>query len=190
MATTKKAAAKKKAKPAAATSAKKTSSKGGKGAAKSGTTSKAPLTSTALAALLDVKITKRLDTTAVRKLRKALPGYSNMLDDVAALLEEDAALLNLRDVRPADLLAAQARLKELSAKEGVVEAVYRSVYEQRLQADDQAMGMLLKIVRRIETASEDDPDVRMRWKSVLDFLSKFRRGPSAPAPVEDEAADK
>lgn len=95
-----------------------------------------------------------------------------------------------RDVRPADLLAAQARLKELSAREGVVEAVHRSIYEQRLQADDQAMGMLLKVARRIDTASEDDPDVRVRWKSVLDFLSKFRRGPSASTPIEEVTSER
>ncbi len=101
-----------------------------------------------------------------------------------------AAMTPLRDVRPADLISMQARLKALSAREGVVEAVYRSIHEQRLQADDQAMGMLLKIARRVDTASEDDPGVRVRWKSVLDFLSKFRCGPSAPAPVEEVTGEK
>jgi hypothetical protein len=68
--------------------------------------------------------------------------------------------------------------------------VYRSVYEQRLQAADEGMGMLFKIARRIEAVAEDDPDIRVRWKSLLDFLSKFRRGPSSSAPAVEETGDK
>ena len=136
-----------------------------------------------LADLLGVKLTKRLDTPAVRRLRKALPGYVNMLNDVATMLERDSVLLNLRDVRPDELLDLQARHEHLSAREDLVEVVHRSIYEQRLQVDDEAMGKLFKIARRIESMAEDDPGVRLRWKSVLDFLAKFRRGGSAAPPV-------
>lgn len=176
MATAKKTAAKKKPKPGAKAAASKPKASASK-----------LVSSKDLAGQLGVQLTRRLDTPAVRKLRKALPGYVNMLDDVAALLEDDADLLNLRDVQPAALLDVQARQKYLAAREGVAEAVYRSIYEQRLQADDEAMGMLLKVARRVDAVSEDDPDILVRWKSLLDFLAKFRRGPSAAPPAEEPA---
>lgn len=176
------AAAGKKPKPPSAGAAKKAPKAAAGGAAKKGgAPAKKVMSSTELAELLGVQLGRRMDTAAVRKLRKPLPGYVNLLDDVAAMLEEDADVLNLKDVQPARLLEAQALQKYLSAREGVVEAVYRSVYEQRMRVDDDAIGMLLKIARRIDAVSEDDPDIRVRWKSLLDFLGKFRRGPAAPA---------
>jgi hypothetical protein len=179
MATTKKPAAKTKPKP----------TKGSPAGATADTVSKI-VSSKELAAVVGVELTKRLDPTTIRRLRKALPGYVSMLDDVAGLLHDDAALLNLPDVTPEALLTAQGRQKYLAAREGVVETVHRSIYEQRLQADHEAMGMLLKIARRIDAVAEDDPDVRIRWKSLLDFLSKFRRGAESAAPGAGDEEDK
>ena len=67
--------------------------------------------------------------------------------------------------------------------EGVAETLYRSIYEQRLQTDDQAIGMLQKIARRVDALTEDDPGLPDRWRFLMDFLGEFRRG-DRPVPIE------
>ncbi len=66
----------------------------------------------------------------------------------------------------------------------MVHAVYRSVYEQRLQADDVAMKMLEKVARRVSALKEDDATLTVRYKMLLDFLGTFRNGGAKPAPAE------
>lgn len=114
--------------------------------------------------MLGVTLPPPLKPEQTARLRKALPGYAGILDDVAALLEEDAGALNLPDVTPEALLAAQAEQKYLAAREAVAQAVYRSLFEQRMQVDDRAMKMLEKIARRINALKEDDRDLPARWK--------------------------
>jgi len=135
-----------------------------------------PPTSDEVAALLGAKLTPPLKPEQTARLHKALPGYAGMLDDVAALLKEDSALLNLPDVTPEALLEAQEEQKHLAAREAVAYAVYRSLFEQRLQVDDRAMKMLEKIARRVNALEEDDRDLPGRWKLLLDFLGTFRQG--------------
>ncbi|WP_437967466.1 hypothetical protein WMF04_49315 [Sorangium sp. So ce260] len=97
--------------------------------------------------------------------------------------------INLPDVTPEALLAAQAEQKYLAVREAVAHAVYRSLFEQRMQVDDRAMKMLEKIARRINALKEDDRDLLCRWKLPLDFLGTFREGgarkpqPARPAAV-------
>ncbi|WP_437482628.1 hypothetical protein WME75_41235 [Sorangium sp. So ce1014] len=146
-----------------------------------------------LAALVGVAYKPTLKTSEVQRLRRALPGYINLLDDVAELVEEDADVLRVKDVGPDDLLRVQAAHKELSAREAVLEAVYMSAYHQRLVLDHEGIGMLQKIARRISALAEDHPDMPLRYKSLLDFLSTFRGGgrpakgaaPSEAAPAEE-----
>ncbi|XXX76347.1 hypothetical protein WMF30_52730 [Sorangium sp. So ce134] len=129
-----------------------------------------------VADMLGVTRSTPLKPEQLARLRKALPGYAGILDDVAALLEEDAGALNLPDVIPEALLATQAEQKHLAAREAVAQAVYRSLFEQRLQVDDRAMKMLEKIARRINALKEDDGDLPARGKLLLDFLGTFRQG--------------
>ena len=133
---------------------------------------KAP-TSRALADFLGVKLDPVLQPKEAQRLRKALPGYGSVLDDAAEQLREDEDALNLADVTPAALAEAQATVKGLAAREAVVEAVYRSIYHQRLLADDNGVGMLQKIARRVNAVAEDDPEIRLRWKFLLDYLGSF-----------------
>jgi len=79
-------------------------------------------------------------------------------------------------VTPAALFLAQAEQKYLSAREAVAEAVFRSAYEQRLQIDDRAMGMLQKLSRRIDALTEDDDTLPIRWKFLKDFLVSVAAG--------------
>ncbi len=133
------------------------------------------ITAQALAEVVGVALKPPLRTDQVNRLRKALPGYVSVLDDAADQLADDPTL-RLPDVKPADLLAAKEEQRALSAREAVLETVYRSVYYQRLQVDDRAIGMLQKIARRVEALAEDDPDLRARWKFLRDFLATFRPG--------------
>ncbi|AUX34342.1 MULTISPECIES: hypothetical protein [Sorangium] len=142
-----------------------------------------------VADMLGVKLSPPLKPEQIARLRKALPGYAGILDDVAALLEDDAEALNLPDVTPEALLEAQAEQKYLAAREAVAHAVYRSLFEQRLQVDDRAMKMLEKIARRVNALKEDDRDLPARWKLLLDFLGTFRQGGARKAaPAEPAAA--
>ena len=129
-----------------------------------------------LAAMFGVTVQKPLHKDAIWRLRKPVPGYAAMLDDAAELLAAEGEALQLKDVKPADLLAAQEEQRFLTTREAVLHTVYRSVYEQRLQADDRAMKMLEKIARRVNALAEDDPTLKARWKLVLDFLATFRQG--------------
>ncbi|WP_437876321.1 hypothetical protein [Sorangium sp. So ce513] len=139
---------------------------------------------------LGVTLSTPLKPEQIARLRKALPGYAGILDDVAALLAEDAGALNLPDVTPEALLAAQAEQKYLAAREAVAQAVHRSLFEQRLQVDDRAMKMLEKIARRINALKEDDRDLPARWKLLLDFLGTFRQGGARkPKSAEPAAAE-
>jgi hypothetical protein len=104
-----------------------------------------------------------------------------LLDDVAKQLRSDSATLNIKDVTPEALLAVQEEQKQLAGCEVIAETVYRSIYEQRLMADDRAMAMLLKVARRVEALTEDDANLPARWKFLREFLAEFRPGrPSKP----------
>jgi hypothetical protein len=155
-----------------------------------------PPTVAELAAMFGVTVEKPMRPEEIWRLRKPLPGYVAVLDDVAQLLEDEGEALQIQGVTPAELLAAQADQKYLAAREAVLYAVYRSVYEQRLRVDDRAMKMLEKIARRLNALAEDDATLKTRWKILLDFLASFRSSgpqkgeaePSAPPepPVEPE----
>lgn len=138
-------------------------------------TTKKTATTRQVADLLGVTIKPTLKGDAVARLRKGLPGYVSVIDDVAAQLHEDGAQLNL-DITPTELLAIQAEQKDIAAKEAVAEAIYTSVYHQRLQVDDRAMAMLQKIARRVASRAEEDPEILIRWKFFRDFLATFQGG--------------
>ncbi|WP_437925352.1 hypothetical protein WMF37_40820 [Sorangium sp. So ce291] len=144
--------------------------------------------------MLGVTLSTPLKPEHTVRLREAPPGYAGILDDVAALLAEDAGALDLPDVTPEALLQAQAEQKYLAAREAVAQAVYRSLFKQRPQVDDRAMKMLGKIARWVNTVKEDDRDLPARWKLLLDFLGTFRedsaRKPQPAAPVAVEPSSR
>jgi hypothetical protein len=126
-----------------------------------------------------------LKAAEVQRLRRALPGYVNLLDDIAELLDADADLLRVKDISPADLLRIQSDNKDLGDREVVLQAVYMSAFHQRLQLDYEGIGMLQKIARRVQALAEDHPNLRLRYRSLLDFLVTFRGGGRpAKAPPE------
>jgi hypothetical protein len=129
-----------------------------------------------LAAFLGVKLHKPLDPVVMKHFRRGLPGYIQMLDDVAAGLDSEAVDLALTDVTSAALRDAKAKLLHLHAVEDVAQAVYRSVYEERLQEDNDAIGMMQKVHRRIGSYSEDHPEILARWKFLRDFMARFHSG--------------
>lgn len=117
-----------------------------------------------------------LPSVKIQRMRRALPGYVNLLDDVAELVAEDQSELKLEEGTAATLLDLQRRQKDLSAREAVLQAAYISAYHQRLGVDDEGMGMLQQIARRIQSRAEENPDLLLRYKSLLDFLGTFRGG--------------
>src|SRR5512132_306358 len=133
-------------------------------------------TATAVADFVGLTLKPALTSVKIQRLRRALPGYVSLLDDIAELIEEDAAELNLKDVTPAALLDAQVRQKDLASREAVLEAAYMSAYHQRLVVDDEAVGMLRIIARRIQSRAEESPELPIRYKAMLDFLAKFGGG--------------
>ena len=162
-----------KKKPAAAHASKKAPAP--KAAKPKAPATKKTATSRQLADLLGVTMQPPLKPDAILRLRKALPGYVSVIDDVAQQLDEDGPLLNL-DITPSELLAIQAEQKGIAAKEAVAEAVYTSTYHQRLQVDDRAMAMLQKVARRVASRAEEDPEILIRWKFFRDFLATFQGG--------------
>ncbi len=163
-----------KKKPAAAPASKKTRApKAAK--PKVPVAAKKTATSKQLAALLGITMQPPLKPDAILRLRKPLPGYVSVIDDVAAQLTEDGPQLNL-DITPSELLAIQAEQKDIAAKEAVAESVYINAYHQRMQVDDRAMAMLQKIARRVASRAEEDPEILIRWKFFRDFLATFQGG--------------
>jgi hypothetical protein len=148
-----------------------------------------PRTPGELAGSLGVELKPPLKTNQVVRLRRALPGYVNALDNTAELLEQDGAVLGFDEATPARLVDMQRRYKKLRTAETLLETVHQSVYHQRLQLDDEAMGLLQSIVRRVQSRAEEDPQMPLRWGALLDFMGAFRKGGgrAAPAPVEPEA---
>ena len=115
MATSKKTS---KAAKKSSSSAKKTAaSPSAKAATKTKAKPAAAKVPTAKAVAEFVGLTRKplLAAVKIQRLRRALPGYVNMLDDIAELIEKDAAELNLKDVTPAALLEAQARINLTAA---------------------------------------------------------------------------
>lgn len=136
-----------------------------------------------LCQLLGVTLVDVLEPAQIQRLRRPLPGYASQLDDAAAALATDAKLLALKDLTPARLLAVKERVAHLSDREAVVQRVARNLYEQRMVADDEAIGMLQKLARRVEAVSEDYPELLDRWRFLRDFLATFRAtGPRTRAP--------
>lgn len=146
-------------------------------------------TAKAVAEFVGITLKPALTSVKIQRLRRALPGYASILDDIAELLEEDAADLNLKDVTPAALLDAQARQKDLAAREAVLEAAYLSSYHQRLVVDDEAMGMLRAIARRVQSRAEESPELPIRYKAMFDFLAKFGGGRRPAKAAETEPAE-
>lgn len=76
-------------------------------------------------------------------------------------------------------------------REAVAQAVYRSVFEQRLHVDGRAMNTIEMIARRINALKENDRELPARRKLLLDFLGSFRQGgarkPKSAEPVTTEA---
>jgi hypothetical protein len=157
---------------------KKTTAKTTK-SAKTTLVSNTPITASALATMLGVKLTAPLSTVQTRRLLKALPGYVGLLDDAAAQLDADASLLNLKGVTGAALLALKTQQKFLAARESVSELVYRSIYEQRLGTDSDAMTALYAINKRVLAMKSEDPDLAARWAFLADFLRNFHPGTNA-----------
>ena len=176
MATSKKTS---KAAKKSSSSAKKTAaSPSAKAATKTKAKPAAAKVPTAKAVAEFVGLTRKplLAAVKIQRLRRALPGYVNMLDDIAELIEKDAAELNLKDVTPAALLEAQAVQRDLAAREAILEAAYISAYHQRLVADDEAVGTMRAIARRVQSRAEESPELPIRYKGMLDFLAKFGSG--------------
>ena len=126
-------------------------------------------------------LTEPLSGKEIQRLVKPLPGYTNVLDNVAELLREDGGTLNLREVAPAAVLEVQRQQASLANKEAVAYAVYLSIYQQRQQLDDQGMQILFKVNRRVESREEEDPDLYLRWKFLRDYLRAFHPGRTAVA---------
>lgn len=141
-------------------------------------------TASELAGQLGITLEPTLKANEVHRLRKALPGYAGLLDDVAELLAHDAGGLNFAEASPEHLLELQRKHKELRAREAVLESVYGSVFHQRLRIDDEAMGLLQKLARRVHSRAEEDPHLVARWQLLLDFLGTFRQG---RRPAKEEA---
>jgi len=141
-------------------------------------------TAVQLAGFLELKLTKELTPKQVSGLRKALPGYASLLDNAADTLGDGS--LTLKDVSAESLRATQTTRADLLAREQVLYRVWRSAYHQRLQADDEAMGALQKIARRVDALSEDEPDLLDEWKFLTDFFKTFHRKAGA-AVAEDQA---
>jgi hypothetical protein len=138
-----------------------------------------------LAAAFDVKLKPSLKPKEILRLRKALPGYSSSLDDTARRLTHDREALGFDEADSEKLLDLQERHEKLRRAETVLETVHLSVYHQRLQIDDEAMGLLQRIVRRVQSRAEEDPQLPLRWGALLDFMGAFRKGGGrAAAPVE------
>jgi hypothetical protein len=143
----------------------------------------------ALADALGVVLTPPLKPSEVQRLRKPLPGYAASLDDVADLLARDAEALGFRDLTPDRLLDLQRRHAELRRNEVLLETVHQSVYYQRLRLDDEAMGLLQRIARRVRSRAEEDPQMPLRWRTLLDFLGAFRKGGRTASPAEAPTAE-
>lgn len=137
-----------------------------------------------LAAALGVTLKPPLKPNQVRRLRKPLPGYAATLNDTAELVATDGAALGLPEGEAEELFDMQRRYKALRTNETVLETVYLSVYYQRLLLDDEAMGALQRIARRVQSRAEEDPQLPLRWSTLLDFLGAFRKNGRAPVAVE------
>lgn len=158
-----------------------TKKKASKKAAKPGKTKVVRVKPEDLAAWLNVKLTKPLDGKKVNQLRKALPGYAEQLDNVANSIRE--APIGLKDVTPQGLLDMQTERASLLAAEQVLHRVWQSVYHQRLQLDDLAMGALQKVARRVEALSEDEQELLDAYAGLLKFFASYRKGPGPKADV-------
>jgi hypothetical protein len=159
---------------------KKTAAKAKSKQAKNGKLSSQKLvTTTQLAAVLGVTISKPLTSDQIRRLVKPFPGYIGLLDDVATQLDDDAALLGLKGITGASLLTLQGQQKFLSQRESVSQMVYESVYQQRQQVDSEAMSALFQINKRVEAMKAGVPDLAARWSFLSAFLAKFRPGTNA-----------
>jgi hypothetical protein len=139
-----------------------------------------------VAALVGIALMPRMSPDQIQRMRRGLPGYVGLLDDVAHQYDDDGDQLALPGVSSAELLAMQSQQQHLAAREGVVEAVHRSAYEQRLATDDRAMATLQRIARRVNALREDDPGLAVRWKFLLDFLGVFRPGRAKKRPASSD----
>jgi len=149
---------------------------------------KKTLTRKELADFLSIELKDALPPKTIQAFLKALPGYDMVLDDVAGKLVDDMHLLALKSVTPQRLLDIKDQQAFFSNREAICWQLYRCSYEQRLANDDAAMKALFAVTRRIEALSEDYPELLDRYKSLLDYMAKFRPGTNAGSQSTEEPA--
>jgi hypothetical protein len=139
-----------------------------------------------------VTLSAPLKPHEVSRLKKPAPSYVSVVDDAARRLAKDKNRLHLTTVTPQQLIELHARRTDMAARETAAYRVYRSAYEQRMQVDDEALGKLLLIERRMNTMAEEDPSLLDDWKFMTDFLAEFRRkgGSATVAPVDEPPAEE
>lgn len=134
---------------------------------------------------LGVELAPVLSSTQVKRLRRALPGYAAQLDEAVALLAGDADALNVPGQLGEQLAAMRGRHRMLAQAEATLSTAYMSAYHQRLGLDHEAMGLLLMLARRVKSRAEENPELMVRWKTLLDFLGTFRQGGRSASGVDD-----
>nr|VFJ63437.1 MAG: hypothetical protein BECKDK2373C_GA0170839_110716 [Candidatus Kentron sp. DK] len=129
-----------------------------------------------VAKLLNVQYKTPISPTQVRSLRKALPGYQGIGNDAVRLLRKDESALKLDDALFTELQEALINVERLEPAEQILEKLYLSVYQQRLQATDTCMGNMYEIARRIRDFAEAEPDIAREGHFLIDFMKAFRPG--------------
>nr|VFJ45285.1 MAG: hypothetical protein BECKDK2373B_GA0170837_101018 [Candidatus Kentron sp. DK] len=129
-----------------------------------------------IAKLLNVQYVTPISPTQVRSLHKALPGYQAIGDDAVRVLQGDAPALKLDDALFQDLKQVLSDVERLEPAEQLLEKLYLSVYHQRLQATDRAMGDMYLIARRVRDFAEAEPEISRKAHFLTDFMKAFRPG--------------
>ncbi|MBI5513798.1 MAG: hypothetical protein HY909_08515 [Deltaproteobacteria bacterium] len=145
------------------------------------------MTAHSLAELLGVALEDPLAPSEVARLLRPLPGYASVLRDIPRHLTVDADVLHLKDLSPTKVQEIVDQQERLTSLESALKAVQRAVFEQRMEADDEAMRVLFKIARRVQGMAEDDPTLPGRWRFLLDYVNTFRSNGGDEASKEKKA---
>jgi hypothetical protein len=145
------------------------------------------MTAHSLAESLGVALKDPLASSEVARMLRPLPGYASVLRDIPRHLKVDAEVLHLKDLSASKVQEIVERQERLASLEGALKAVQRAVFEQRMEADDEAMRALFKIARRVQGMAEDDPTLPGRWRFLLDYVNTFRSNGGEEASKEKKA---
>lgn len=131
-------------------------------------------TAAELAEAFGFPLAEPIEPRKIHRLRRAFPGSSSVLREVAEQLAADEGALRLRGFTTEGLKALAKDRDSAARAEVTLSVAQRAAYERRMTLDDRMMIALRKVQKSV--VHSDDAELRERFRFLDEFLRVFSGG--------------